>query len=79
VAYLHRYRAQTPPIKRDGRKIIRAAISGGKKGEIMRRFAAVLAGLLVPAFLLAGAVVNSADGAGKDGQSCGQTEGTTRK
>ena len=60
MAYLHRYRAQTPPIRRDGRKIIRAAISGGKKGEIMRRFAAVLAGLLVPAFLLAGAVVNSA-------------------
>jgi hypothetical protein len=52
--------SQTPTIRREGCRIIRAAISGGKKGEIMRRFAAVLAGLLVPAFLLAGAVVNSA-------------------
>ena len=39
--------------------MVRAAIPA-KKGEIMKRSAAVLAGLLVPAFLLAGAVVNSA-------------------
>jgi hypothetical protein len=40
--------------------MVRRIIPAGKKGEIMRKLAAVLAGLLVPAFLLAGAVVNSA-------------------